>query len=121
MPKSNKINMGLTICVIFFLILAVWGGIELLSKNKAKILPFLAASVVYSPEVSLTPEILPVVASKNGTKYYLSSCGAAGRIKPENLVTFENWQAAEAGGYEPAQNCAELEDYLSEFSGDVAN
>lgn len=112
----NKISLSLTICVTFFLILAVWGGIELLSKNKAKIRPFLAASAIYSSEVALAPEILPVVASKNGTKYYLQSCGAVGRIKPENLVTFATWQAAESGGYEAAQNCVELEDYLSEYS-----
>lgn len=111
----NKINLTFAICAVFLLISAVWGGIELLGKNKARIKPFLAASAIYSPEVVLSPEILPVVASKNGTKYYLQSCGAVGRIKPENLVTFANWQAAENGGYEAAQNCSELEDYLSEF------
>ncbi|MEK7185344.1 MAG: hypothetical protein AAB726_01850 [Patescibacteria group bacterium] len=116
MPKLNKINLLLTICVTFFLISAVWGSIELLGKNKAKTRPFLAASAIYSSDVNLSPEILPVVASKNGTKYYLSSCGAVGRIKAENLVTFATWQAAEAKGFEPAQNCADLEDYLSEFS-----
>lgn len=121
MPNFNKIDLLLTICVTFFLVLAVWGGVELLSKNRARNKPFLAASAIYSSETDLLPEILPVVASKNGTKYYLGSCGMVRRIKPENLVTFTNWREAESQGYKPAQNCADLEDYLNEFSGDPDN
>lgn len=48
------------------------------------------------------------VASKNGTKYYLPSCGGAGRIKEENKVWFASKADAEASGYTPAANCPGL-------------
>lgn len=46
-----------------------------------------------------------VVASKNGTKYYLPSCSGASRIAPANLVSFPSPRAAKNSGYEPAANC----------------
>ncbi len=46
-----------------------------------------------------------VVASKNGTKYYLPSCSGASRISPANLVSFPSPRAAKDSGYEPAANC----------------
>jgi len=49
-----------------------------------------------------------VVASKNGSAYYLPFCGGASRIKPENLVRFESSEAAEKAGYRPAANCKGL-------------
>ncbi len=48
------------------------------------------------------------VASKNGTKYYLPTCGSSKRIKEENKVWFETKEAAEAAGYGPAANCPGL-------------
>ncbi len=48
------------------------------------------------------------VASKNGTKYYLSSCSGVKRIKPENIVSFPSREAAEAAGYSKAANCPGL-------------
>lgn len=48
------------------------------------------------------------LASKNGTKYYLSTCGSAKRIKPENIIWFQTKQEAEAAGYGPAANCPGL-------------
>ena len=58
------------------------------------------------------PAALPtggqVVASKNGTKYYLPWCGGAKLIKDENKVWFSTKDAAEAAGYEPASNCKGL-------------
>ncbi len=49
-----------------------------------------------------------VVASKNGTKYYLPWCGSVKLIKDENKVWFASRADAEAQGYEPASNCKGL-------------
>lgn len=48
------------------------------------------------------------VASKNGTKYYLSSCAGADKISDANKVWFVSASAAEAAGYAPAANCKGL-------------
>jgi hypothetical protein len=45
------------------------------------------------------------VASKNGTKYYLMTCGSARRINEKNKVWFDTKQEAETAGYSPASNC----------------
>jgi hypothetical protein len=49
-----------------------------------------------------------LVASKNGKRYYLKSCSGAKRIKPENLVSFDSRESAEAAGYTKAANCSGL-------------
>jgi len=49
-----------------------------------------------------------IVASKQGSKYHLSSCPGAKQIKPENRVVFPSAAAAAAAGYEPAANCPGL-------------
>jgi hypothetical protein len=46
-----------------------------------------------------------IVASKNGTKYYLTTCTGANRISPGNRVFFNSVSDAEAAGYTPAANC----------------
>lgn len=61
-----------------------------------------------SKAVSTAPSSGGFVASKNGTKYYLPSCGGAGRIKEENKVWFTTKEDAEASGYTPASNCPGL-------------
>jgi len=48
------------------------------------------------------------VASKNGTKYYLTTCSGANRIKEENKVYFASAAQAQAAGYGPAANCPGL-------------
>ncbi len=48
------------------------------------------------------------VASKNGSKYYLTTCSSANRIKQENRVYFVSIDDARAAGYEPAANCPGL-------------
>lgn len=45
------------------------------------------------------------VASKNGSKYYLSQCAGAGRISDANKIWFESAAAAREAGYSPAANC----------------
>ncbi len=49
-----------------------------------------------------------VVASKNGTKYYLPSCSGVSRIAEANKVWFASVAAAAAAGYTPAVNCKGL-------------
>lgn len=49
-----------------------------------------------------------VVASKNGSKYYLASCSGAKRIHNENKIWFTSATAALAKGYTPAQRCTGL-------------
>lgn len=46
-----------------------------------------------------------VVASRNGTKYYLPQCAGAARITDANKVWFASVSAAEAAGYTLAANC----------------
>ncbi|HEY4501444.1 MAG TPA: hypothetical protein VJJ20_00020 [Candidatus Paceibacterota bacterium] len=48
------------------------------------------------------------VASKNGSKYYLTTCPSAGRIKDENKVYFGSAAEALAAGYTAAANCPGL-------------
>ena len=48
------------------------------------------------------------VASKNGSKYYLTTCAGAERIKDENKVYFGSAAEARAAGYEPAVGCPGL-------------
>lgn len=49
-----------------------------------------------------------VVASKNGTKYYLPWCGSAQKIAEKNKVFFASALEAERAGYEKASNCKGL-------------
>ncbi|MBU6388525.1 hypothetical protein KGQ72_01445 [Patescibacteria group bacterium] len=47
-----------------------------------------------------------IVASKNGTKYYLPGCAGANRISDANKIWFASVSAAQEAGYAPAANCA---------------
>ncbi|KND47406.1 MAG: hypothetical protein AB199_03180 [Parcubacteria bacterium C7867-004] len=59
-----------------------------------------------APAVPEGPKVY--VASKNGTKYYLPSCGSVKRIKEENKVWFATKEEAAAAGYEPSATCKGL-------------
>lgn len=48
------------------------------------------------------------VASKNGTKYYLTTCSGAARISEANKIWFVSAAAARGAGYAPAANCPGL-------------
>lgn len=45
------------------------------------------------------------VASKNGTKYFLTTCSSGKRISEKNKVWFDTKEEAETAGYTPASNC----------------
>ena len=70
------------------------------------------ASPLGASQNTLAPASIPaggeVVASKNGTKYFLPWCGGASQIKDENKIWFSTKEAAEAAGYAPAANCKGL-------------
>ncbi len=59
-----------------------------------------------SPLVASTTGQL--VASKNGTKYYLPWCAGVDRISDANKVWFNSVESAKAKGYAPASNCKGL-------------
>jgi hypothetical protein len=46
-----------------------------------------------------------IVASKNGTRYYLPHCSGINRIKIANRVYFASVSLAEKAGYTKAKNC----------------
>lgn len=48
---------------------------------------------------------MQLVGSKNGTKYYKTTCAGVDRINEENKVYFSTIEEAEGAGYEPASNC----------------
>lgn len=50
----------------------------------------------------------PYVGSKSGSKYYLTTCSGAKRIKDVNKVFFATIHDAVAAGYSPATNCPGL-------------
>lgn len=45
------------------------------------------------------------VASKNGTKYHLTTCAGAKSISAKNKIWFDSKEEAEKMGYTPASNC----------------
>lgn len=61
-------------------------------------------SIELSPLVA-TSSAGQIVASKTGTKYYLSQCAGANRITDANKVWFTSASAAQAAGYTLAANC----------------
>ncbi|HQT83171.1 MAG: hypothetical protein B7W98_01460 [Parcubacteria group bacterium 20-58-5] len=65
-----------------------------------------AAASAESPAEPLSTPARQVVASKNGTKYYLPECAGANRISDANRVWFASPAAAESAGYAPAANCS---------------
>ncbi len=46
-----------------------------------------------------------IFASKNGTRYYFSSCTGAGKIKEENKVWFSTEAQAQAAGFTKSSTC----------------
>ncbi len=46
-----------------------------------------------------------IFASKNGTRYYFSSCSGAGKIKEENKVWFSTEAQAQAAGFIKSSTC----------------
>ncbi|MEK7086399.1 MAG: hypothetical protein AAB951_01265 [Patescibacteria group bacterium] len=73
------------------------GRFESEGKGSGVLLEAPATSSTVSPEW--------VVASKNGTKYYMPNCSGADRISDANKVWFASASAAQASGYALATTC----------------
>ena len=80
---------------------AVSGGVTLIASSSVS-----SSSMARVAEQGTTTG--PIVASKNGTKYYLTSCASANRIADKNKVYFASVSAAVAAGLTPAANCPGL-------------
>jgi len=57
-----------------------------------------------------TPSLVvkPYVGSRSGSKYHLTTCPSAAKIKDSNRVYFATAAEAEAAGYTKASNCPGL-------------
>jgi hypothetical protein len=67
-----------------------------------------AVSRAATPPLPVGGNTGPIVVSKSGTKYHLTTCPGAKQIKDENKIYFESATAAAAAGYSPAANCPGL-------------
>jgi hypothetical protein len=116
---DDTIFTGTLLCVIavtaFFL--GRYSIPERPASTPALALEAVAALPVASTTVASTTTPLPpplteatakYVGSKSGTKYHLTTCAGAKRIKEENKVFFATPADAEAAGYSPAANCPGL-------------
>jgi hypothetical protein len=96
------------ICIILgaLILLGLWElSSEMAQKQPVKLInTAVSADGTQTLENTATGD-QTVIGSKNGTKYYLPWCGALGRIKPENRVTFATPALARQAGYSPAGNC----------------
>ena len=68
-------------------------------------LTFESSSPIATTSVSNSLQSGQVIASKNGTKYYFSSCAGANKISDANKIRFSSPSVAEAAGYTLAANC----------------
>lgn len=60
-------------------------------------------------KVVVKDDLVRVVASRSGKKYYLPTCSGVSRIKEENKIYFDSPNLALAAGYTPAANCPGLQ------------
>lgn len=71
-------------------------------------LPLSGGESGVSTPVSAPTSNLPLVASKSGTKYHLTTCPGASQIKDTNKIYFATPAEAESAGYTKAANCPGL-------------
>lgn len=81
--------------------------LETLPKEPAAVIQAVTPETKAAP-VPEEPQAQVYMASKNGTKYYLPTCGTAKRIKEENRIWFATKAEAAAAGFTPAANCPGL-------------
>jgi len=109
-------NIFLTIFVVLAAFISFglgrWSGLETVKKDiKIEFPKGQEASVFLETFATTTPKAVSgktsgtYVASKNGTKYYLPSCGSSKLISVKNRIWFDTKSEAESAGYAPASNC----------------
>ena len=98
----------LVITIIILTAFASFGLGYLAGRDEVKIGDSSSLATPELPSAVGVPTEGGVVASKNGTKYYLPTCAGAQRISEGNKVWFTSAAAATAAGYAPAANCKGL-------------
>jgi len=105
------------IIIIFLLAITSFflGRLSAQTAPKAEFEIYYPAENAVFEDVSKTPPVQTqsqaensrgeIVASKNGTRYYLSGCSGGNRIKEENKIYFTSVAEAEGAGYTKAKNC----------------
>ncbi len=94
--------------------LFLWGGgalgwlsVVLASPAASRVPPV----EIERPGTALPPlwgeACVPIVASRQGKRYYYAWCEGAGRLAPKNLVEFCGPEAAEGAGFTLAKGCGE--------------
>ena len=86
-------------------------GLGRLSKIESSRPPVTISSPDASSSIQMVARVSAgagdkIVASKNGTKYYLPWCGGSKNIKEANRVTFDTEALAQTAGYTRATNCS---------------
>lgn len=109
---TNKFKSFFADDAAFYAVLLICVAITAFGLGRLSVVEHQAAvapgtiSLTNPPKAALTTAASrEVVASKNGTKYHLSSCSSAKQITDANLIRFASVELAEAAGYEPAKNC----------------
>ncbi len=74
-------------------------------EGEVAIAPTLVQSKAKIATIITTNTSGPLVASKNGTRYYYPNCSGVSRIKQENKIWFQSIAEAEAKGLTLASNC----------------
>ncbi|MDD9867965.1 MAG: hypothetical protein OXU73_01380 [Candidatus Campbellbacteria bacterium] len=105
------------IIIIFLLAITSFflGRLSAKTPPKAEFEVYYPAENAIFEDVSTTPPVHTenqagnsrgeIVASKNGTRYYLPSCSGGNRIKEENKIYFSNEKEAEIAGYTKSKTC----------------
>ncbi|MDE2021896.1 MAG: hypothetical protein KGI71_03215 [Patescibacteria group bacterium] len=96
-PKDMLLVAILVLTSLFSFGLGYLAGLDAAGKGS----PALTAGQLL-PVASTSSQ---VVASRNGTKYYLPGCAGADRIAETNKIWFASAVDARAAGYAPAANC----------------
>ncbi|MFA5830343.1 MAG: hypothetical protein WC878_00775 [Candidatus Paceibacterota bacterium] len=112
LEKNAFLTAFVIVTAIISFGLGRWSGLETVNKNIEIEFPqgqeasaYLGVFATTTPKAPIVKTSGIYVASKNGTKYYLPSCGSANRISQKNKIWFDTKTEAEEAGYEPAANC----------------
>jgi len=119
--EENNVSgkYGWYVIIIIFLLAIIsffLGRLSATTPPKAEFEVYYPAENAIFEDVSKTPPPAPtsaqtgnsrggIVASKNGTRYYLPGCSGGSRIKEENKIYFSNEVEARSAGYTKSKTC----------------
>jgi len=106
---AHEKDLFIALVVILACVLSY--GLGRLSKIKSSRPPVTISMPDASSSIQMVASVSAgvgdkIVASKNGTKYYLPWCGGSKNIKMANRITFNTEKEAETAGYTRAANCS---------------